>query len=571
MSTVMSFFHALWAWLTKVSLWLSRPFVALIQKFDAAWSRHGVITVLFVVLSGLVLLLRSSIGSVPGHLLQIVGGTFVFGCGFSIAFVYFLIQTEREQIANGFLYHKDYYHNWGEEEPTELEQAADLPKAQYIHMVGKVTLGSLLAACLGMALGFSLVSQGLYLLGLKSWYHIYGSGENFGGWLLYSLLSIFRAIDIFDTLPTFDIELPVIRHASLFSSLIVFVFKIFFDLMLLSQLRSWWTQRSLIKQSIQALKNPLTRERAAETLRRVGRRALPEMLEQLEKADSATRIAVIQVLGQLKAHQAIASLLAQLKISSEPEVRMALTETLGTLQAKGAIPALVHALQNDPNEDVRTQAAYALTELRDISAMDVMFKALETEKDEDVRSALIEGLGILTPEKNLEIIQRVNQTCLKIVREDRSDLVRRNACQTLAYMEMDESVPVLTQVLRQDSDGDVREAAADALGAIASDDAIPALLEAIQKDTDDDVRSSSVAALSTLDAQAHADLLIKLLESDPSKLVRRSAAYTLGELGIKKAENALQTALKDPSIREAARDALAALYYDKKASSSTPA
>lgn len=561
MNTISSFFRATWAWLTRASLWLSRPFLSLIQKFTAAWARHGVLAVLFVFLAVALLFVRSALGTLPGSFVQILGGVFLFCCGFSVAFVYFLIQTEREQIANGFLYHKDFYQNWNDDEGEEVSvQQSDLPKAQYIHLAGKVTLGSLLAACLGMALGFSLFSQGLYLMGLTSWYHVYGAGHAFGGWFLYSLLSIFHAVDIFDTIPTFNIDLPVIRHASFFSALLVFVFKIFFDVILLSQLRTWWTQRNLIKQSIQALKHPITRERAAETLRRVGRRALPDMLEQLDKSDADTTIAVIYVLGQLKATQAVPNLIKQLKTSSNPAIRLAVVETLGGIHAQEATPLLLHALQSDPDEDVRAQAARSLTELGHVSVMEVMFKTLDTEKDEDVRSALIHGLGILTPENHVEIMQRVNQVCLQIAQTDRSDQVRRNACKTLAYMEMDESVPTLTKVLREDSDGDVREEAADALGAIACNDAIPALMEAIQKDPDDDVRSSAVAALSSMDAELHADFLIKLLQSDPSKLVRRSAAYTLGELGIKQAEQALRNALQDPAIREAARDAIAALH-----------
>ena len=180
----------------------------------------------------------------------------VFLLGLGLIVVYFRHDGEKEAARRGLLIGEGEFVNaivTGLETDPQLRLESRYPKR-----LGFVTL---MAAGLGLTLAFALLCEGIFHSGFHHWYKIEGSeipieemDPPLGQWALYASLSVFRALDLFDTLPTFRYDPPLVRHegwdVSWIAPGLCFAFKFMFDLFLLAKLRSLLGARALFRQVV---------------------------------------------------------------------------------------------------------------------------------------------------------------------------------------------------------------------------------------------------------------------------------------------------------------------------------
>ena len=267
----------------------------------------------------------------------------------------------------------------------------------------------------------------------------------------------------------------------------------------------------------------------------------------------------------------IASLIEKLKTNDERELDTAI-EKLGKI-GKPAIPALIEALQdqnllvrrsasqvlakighpaipdlakalNNPDAGVRSSAAYALDRIG-AEAKDAVQDLVPLLKDSDVgvRRDAAYALGRIGAEAKTAVPQLVPLLT-------NSDLgVRRTATYALEGIgaEAKAAVPQLIALLKEDSDANVRRNAAYALGNIGAEakDAVPQLI-LLLKDSNVNVRRSAASALERIGAETKIVVpqLIDLLK-DSDTNVRSSAADILVSIALSLQEKAKTLTLQE--------------------------
>jgi len=132
-----------------------------------------------------------------------------------------------------------------------------------------------------------------------------------------------------------------------------------------------------------------TRNLAAEILVRIGRPAVPPLIEAIDNDDHDVRKFVVDVLGLIKDDAAVEPLCGRL-FDENPNVVCSAAEALGEIGSSKVITALVAAY--DRTEDVRLQAVEALGKIGDPSALDTLFGYLKSD-DPLILYAVIEAIG----------------------------------------------------------------------------------------------------------------------------------------------------------------------------------
>ncbi len=343
------------------------------------------------------------------------------------------------------------------------------------------------------------------------------------------------------------------------------------------------TGNTQIQQQIRKLKsqNDRLRYRAADTLAKIGERAVHPLAEALNDEDPIVDSLAAQALGKIgpNAKAAVPALLEGLyDEDKDPIVGSCAAEALGKI-GPHAVPALVEALNNE-HEDVRSLAAKALGKIGPDAKATVpaLLEALNDE-DEDVRSLAAEALGKIGPDAVPALVEALNNE-----HED----VRRHAARALGEIGPDAkaAVPVLLEVLN-DEDEDVCECAAEALGKIGPDAkaAVPILTEVLKRSSSVAIYAQYALAQITGTPQNYIAALVGLLQDrqyrkydedhdwwygsavdiprllmeigkaaipavlealqDEEPFVRRSAVRTLVEIADRTAIPALTKALKD--------------------------
>ena len=149
--------------------------------------------------------------------------------------------------------------------------------------------------------------------------------------------------------------------------------------------------RDLIGEIIELLhaeENAGLRNAAVETLTRLGKDAVPLLIDQARCPDHDVRKFIIDILGDIADLQAIPVLIQGLE-DEDSNVRAAAAENLGKLKAKQAVPALLKAMQH-PDLLLQFTILDALSRI----ASPVSLSELVPYKDEKLlRKALIDCLG----------------------------------------------------------------------------------------------------------------------------------------------------------------------------------
>ena len=110
-------------------------------------------------------------------------------------------------------------------------------------------------------------------------------------------------------------------------------------------------------------KNPKVRQTAVVALTKMGKDAVPVLIQALQDGSRGIRASAAGVLGQIGsgAVDAMPALIQVLR-DQNPEVRQYAAGALGHIAAVDAVPALMQALK-DQNPKVRNNAAWALEQI----------------------------------------------------------------------------------------------------------------------------------------------------------------------------------------------------------------
>jgi HEAT repeat protein len=346
---------------------------------------------------------------------------------------------------------------------------------------------------------------------------------------------------------------------------------------------------------------------ATEALVRIGRTAVPPLVNALEDRDSNVRRHAARALGKIGEARAVRPLTAALSDGHE-EVRreaaqalreignvVAVASFIETLHAREAhvrrfavdslmqtfrdqesnvrrhaadavadgasgVEALIAALR-DSASTVRCGAAQVLGVIRDSRAVEALVQAIN-DPDPDVREAAVRSLIGARDRRSVEPL-------IAALHDDNSE-VRLHAAEGLGYIGDSRALEPLIAALRDEHEI-VRREAAEALGLIRDVQAVQPLIAALA-DLHPEVRKAAARSLMRIHDPHAVQRLIVALPNDNPK-VRAHAANVLGVLGDTRALESLVTATRDenPAVRDSAACALVAIGDARTIGSLIPA
>lgn len=271
------------------------------------------------------------------------------------------------------------------------------------------------------------------------------------------------------------------------------------------------------KRLIAQLADVTKRERAAQDLIRIGKDAVPLLVEALQAKESSLLPYYQWILASIPS---ATPLLVKTLTTAHPILRARVAEVFAMSKDYNAVPALLEVLKGE-YFTVRARAAAALGQIGDIRAVPPLLQALKDDEDE----------------------------------------VRGAACLALAYFRDPRTFDEITNVLLDDPKIEVRQAAARGLGNTGHPAALPYLLEALhdsywwyEREYAADDLLSAIAKMGTNAVKP----LIEVLR-DKEGTVRKFAAILLGRLGDLRAIEPLSMALYDMhhEVGKASAEALA--------------
>ena len=255
--------------------------------------------------------------------------------------------------------------------------------------------------------------------------------------------------------------------------------------------------------------------------------------------------------GICMAHSAQEEGAADLR-SGLPAVRRHAAVRLGRIGDRSAVPALVEALE-DPESSVRREVAKALGSIKDARAVAALVEALG-DRDTNVRLYAAYALGEIKDPKAAGALLRALQ--------DREWCVRDQAAWALREIGDPKIVGPLAAALK-DQSADVAQVVW-LLRHVGGTQTIKQLA-ALLKDPEAVVRMRAVHVLRELqNAGAVPPLVAALEDRDPN--VRRSAIAAIQRIGDDRAKKPLEALVareEDPSVREAAEEALFQMSCEK--------
>jgi len=319
--------------------------------------------------------------------------------------------------------------------------------------------------------------------------------------------------------------------------------------------------RELIGEVVELLhaeENVGLRNAAVEILVRLGRDAVPLLLDRISCPDHDVRKFIVDILGEIDDPQAVPALLNALQ-DEDNNVVAAAAENLGKLKAAEAVPALLDAMQN-PDVLLRFTILEALGQID----RPIPLAQLETFRDEKLlRKALLDCLGKVGDASAVaEVIAGLS---------DPMRNVRSSALLALVNIAERYPQPVRSALSAHDLPGteqavaafleggqadQVRRAALQVLGWLGADSVVTALFELLDEEA---LQQPVVSALTDI-GKIKPTALVEAwpLIPDPR---RPYLAYVLGAAGCMEALALLRGALADenPQLRRAVVHALGQL------------
>lgn len=268
-------------------------------------------------------------------------------------------------------------------------------------------------------------------------------------------------------------------------------------------------------------------------------RAVPALVPLLRAKDNYTRIEAVQVLGAMKAKEAVEPLITLATDESvEPFLNKKAIEALGNIGDPRAAPALIRMLTKErKGKSFYVESSFALFQLGQPAA-DALLPALEGKDAELLKWAQSNGVNPASYTMKAATVlgdlreKRAVGTLLKQLSFTHSDaqiqaLVRMQAADALARMRATEAVKPLAGLVSE-TDPTVRDAYVRALTRLGGRDALPALEKAAGTG-EWYSREAAVKGLAMLGDGRELPLLQKLAAAEPGRTA--AACKATGEEG----------------------------------------
>ena len=304
-------------------------------------------------------------------------------------------------------------------------------------------------------------------------------------------------------------------------------------------------RRELIGELIELLhaeENAGLRNAAVETLTRIGREALPLLLDQAGTPDHDVRKFIIDILGDIADPEAIPTLIHGLE-DEDSNVRAAAAENLGKLKTAQAVPALLKAMQR-PDLLLQFTILDALSRI----AAPIALEELLPYKDEKLlRKALIDCLGKAGDASAISELVLALTDSMRNVREAAvlalTEIYGRHPEQVRQQLAGCEKGPVAVAVsgyLDNGYNDALKRASIRILGWLGAEDAVVPLLRLLEYES---LQQEALAALIDIGAANAQALLVTWPVVDDDR--RASLAYVLGESRCLESLPLLQQGLRD--------------------------
>jgi len=224
-------------------------------------------------------------------------------------------------------------------------------------------------------------------------------------------------------------------------------------------------------------------------------KTIPELIDELENWDDATREVAARRLGELEVEEAVDPLMKALLTDKAEDVRAAAAEALGRFIGNAQVARqLADQLSKEDSPIVRAAIATAIGRIENYAAAKKIIPQLEREEASWVKEAIIEALEQYKGE---------------------------------------EITAALLKQLQVEQPEEVRVQAAKSLGKTASKGILDEVLELFQKETSDEVRSYLTEVIAENPDIKSVDILVNALEDQEFKLTRAAAAEALYKIARK--------------------------------------
>ncbi|QDE66761.1 PBS lyase [Myxococcus xanthus] len=264
------------------------------------------------------------------------------------------------------------------------------------------------------------------------------------------------------------------------------------------------------------------------TLGAIGdRRAIPALVPLLRAKDNYTRIEAVQVLGDMKAKEAVEPLITLATDDTvEPFLNKKAIEALGDIGDGRAAPALVRMLTKErKGKSFYVESSFALYQLG-APAADALLQALEGQDADLLKWARSNGVNPASYAMKAATVlgdlreKRAVAALMKQLAFTNTDpqiqaLVRMQAADALARMRSQEAVKPLAGLVSE-TDATVRDSYVSALVRLGGRDALPALEKAAGTG-DWYARESAVKGIAMLGDARELPLLQKLAAAEPAR------------------------------------------------------
>ncbi|MHC4476351.1 MAG: HEAT repeat domain-containing protein, partial [Planctomycetota bacterium] len=224
---------------------------------------------------------------------------------------------------------------------------------------------------------------------------------------------------------------------------------------------------------------------AAEALRKIGRPAVPALIEASKKEeDWAARQRICEVLGDIGDQRALDALLGMMA-DRDVNVSLKAGAAIRKIDHPDTVDRLIEGLR-DQNEYLRQSSAQCLGHIQDPRALDPLIEALK-DLDQNVRKNAAEALAQINKPAVIEPLLEASK--------DESWYVRRWVAWALAKVDDSRIMERLIEILGDENETMlVKVAATRALGEIGGRDAVRVLEQAL-KNNDPDIREQADKAL----------------------------------------------------------------------------
>ncbi len=296
------------------------------------------------------------------------------------------------------------------------------------------------------------------------------------------------------------------------------------------------------------------RNAAVEILTRLGRQAVPFLLEEIQCNDADVRKFVLDILGDIGDESALGAMVAALA-DPDQNVRNAAAENLGKLKAVLAVPALLASMET---ADLWFRFTI-LAAIAQIGAPVAAAELLPYREDPLLRKAVFDCLGKIGGREVIDVLCEGLLDHMSNVRSAAAlALLRVGRKQSALVAETMQTMPLETlgealADLLYFSDPQVKMAAIQLLRWLDQPSFAPQLLALLD---DAAMRQPAAAALIALGAEASMTLLPRWAEASPRE--RTYLAYLFGQTRLTAAADLLAESLgsPDPELRMVAAQGL---------------